>query len=223
MNIDIKEIFEDKIKIEAKVMSIDSLFYNPERVKNTDFKPSYQRNYVWDDEKASYFIESILLGTEIPPLVYFRNSDKIEVIDGRQRYQTILKYKNNELKLKKSGLQKLGNTGIANKYFKDIDDQLQDLFRETKLRIIEFSFHSRRGINEDIEELVKKEIFKRYNSGITPLKPTEIDNAVYYEDGLNSFLKRKLQEDEIIYRDVSSVFHFEKNDIELILKKSASY
>lgn len=219
MNIDIKEIFEDKIKIEAKVMSIDSLFYNPERVKNTDFKPSYQRNYVWDDEKASYFIESILLGTEIPPLVYFRNSDKIEVIDGRQRYQTILKYKNNELKLKKSGLQKLGNTGIANKYFKDIDDQLQDLFRETKLRIIEFSFHSRRGINEDIEELVKKEIFKRYNSGITPLKPTEIDNAVYYEDGLNSFLKRKLQEDEIIYRDVSSVFHFEKNDIELILKK----
>ena len=71
---DIKEIFEDKIKIEAKVMSIDSLFYNPERVKNTDFKPSYQRNYVWDDEKASYFIESILLGTEIPPLVYFRNS-----------------------------------------------------------------------------------------------------------------------------------------------------
>lgn len=216
---DIKEVFEDKIKIEPKVMSIDSLFYNPERVKNTDFKPSYQRNYVWDDEKASYFIESILLGTEVPPLVYFRNSDKIEIIDGRQRYQTILKYKNNELKLKKSGLQKLGNTGIANKFYKDIDSHLQDLFRDTKIRIIEFSFHSRKGINDDIEELVKKEIFKRYNSGITPLKPTEIDNAVYFEDDLNSFLKRKLKEDEVIYRDVSSVFHFEKNDIELILKK----
>lgn len=216
---DIKEIFEDKIKIEAKVMSIDSLFYNPERVKNTDFKPSYQRNYVWDDEKASYFIESILLGTEIPPLVYFRNSDKIEIVDGRQRYQTILRYKNNELKLKKSGLQKLGNTGIANKFYKDIDSQLQDLFRDTKIRIIEFSFHSRKGINDDIEELVKKEIFKRYNSGITPLKPTEIDNAVYFEDDLNSFLKRKLKEDEVIYRDISSVFHFEKNDIEVILKK----
>lgn len=216
---DIKEIFEDKIKIEAKVMSIDSLFYNPERVKNTDFKPSYQRNYVWDDEKASYFIESILLGTEIPPLVYFRNSDKIEIVDGRQRYQTILRYKDNLLKLKKSGLQKLGNTGIANKFYKDIDPQLQDLFRDTKIRIIEFSFHSRKGINDDTEEIVKKEIFKRYNSGITPLKPTEIDNAVYFDDDLNSFLKRKLKEDEVIYRDVSSVFHFEKNDIEAILKK----
>lgn len=216
---DIREIFEDKIKIEAKVMSIDSLFYNPERVKNTDFKPSYQRNYVWDDEKASYFIESILLGTEIPPLVYFRNSDKIEIIDGRQRYQTILRYKNNELKLKKSGLQKLGNTGIANKFYRDIDSHLQDLFRDTKIRIIEFSFHSRKGINDDVEELVKKEIFKRYNSGITPLKSTEIDNAVYFEDDLNSFFKRKLKEDEVIYRDISSVFHFEKNDIEIILKK----
>lgn len=216
---DIKDIFEDKIKIEAKVMSIDSLFYNPERVKNTDFKPSYQRNYVWDDEKASYFIESILLGTEIPPLVYFRNSDKIEIVDGRQRYQTILRYINNELKLKKSGLQKLGNIGIANKLYKDIDSQLQDLFRDTKIRIIEFSFHSRKGINEDVEEIVKKEIFKRYNSGITPLKPTEIDNAVYFEDDLNSFLKRKLKEDEVISRDISSVFHFEKNDIESILKK----
>lgn len=216
---DIKEIFEDKIKIEPKVMSIDSLFYNPERVKNTDFKPSYQRNYVWDDEKASYFIESILLGTEIPPLVYFRNSDKIEIIDGRQRYQTILRYKNNELKLKKSGLQKLGNTGIANKLYKDIDSHLQDLFRDTKIRIIEFSFHSRKGINDDVEELVKKEIFKRYNSGITPLKPTEIDNAVYFEDDLNSFLKRKLKDDEVIYRNISSVLHFEKNDIEVILKK----
>lgn len=158
---DIKEIFENKIKIEAKVMSIDSLFYNPERVKNTDFKPSYQRNYVWDDEKASYFIESILLGTEIPPLVYFRNSDKIEIIDGRQRYQTILRYKNNELRLKENGLQKLGNTEVANKFYKDIGTHLQDLLRDTKIRIIEFSFHSRKGINEDNEELVKKEIFKK--------------------------------------------------------------
>lgn len=215
---DIKEIFENKIKIEAKVMSIDSLFYNPDRVKNTDFSPSYQRNYVWDDEKATYFIESILLGTEIPPLVYFRNSDKIEVIDGRQRYQTILRYKNNTLKLKKGGLQKLGNSGVANIFFKDIDMELQDLFRDTKLRIIEFSFHSREGINDDIEEIVKKEIFKRYNSGITPLKPTEINNAVYFDDDVNSFFKRKLQDDEIIYRNISNIFHFEKNNIEVMLK-----
>lgn len=216
---EIKKIFENLIKIEPKVMSIESLFNNPERVKNTDYKPSYQRNYVWDDDKASYFIESILLGTEIPPLIYFRNSDKVEVIDGRQRYQTILRFINNEFKLKKNGLHKLDEIGIANKYFKDLDDQLEYLFWDTKLRIIEFSFHSKNLIDDEIEEIVKKEIFKRYNSGITPLKPTEIDRAAYFKDDLNSFIKDKLQKDAILYKDVSSLFHFEKTNTEIILKK----
>lgn len=216
---EIKEIFENRIKIEPKVMSIESLFNNPERVKNTDYKPFYQRNYVWDDEKATYFIESILLGTEIPPLIYFRNSDKVEIVDGRQRYETILRFCNSEFKLRKNGLQKLDNIGIANKAFKDLDTQLQDLFWDTKLRIIEFSFHSQNVIDEENEDLVKKEIFKRYNSGITPLKPTEIDNAVYFDDDLNSFFKRKLANDKILFRDVSSIFHFEKTSLEVILKK----
>ncbi|RID81948.1 DUF262 domain-containing protein [Mesobacillus zeae] len=51
--------------------------------KNTVYDPYYQRNYVWDADKASYFIESILLGTEIPPLVFFNTGKQIEVIDGR--------------------------------------------------------------------------------------------------------------------------------------------
>lgn len=216
---DIREIFENRIKIEPKVMSIESLFNNTERVNNTNYKPFYQRNYVWDDEKATYFIESILLGTEIPPLIYFRNADKVEVIDGRQRYQTILRFIKNEFKLKKNGLQKLDNIGIENKSWKDLTASMQDLFWDTKLRIIEFSFHSQSLIDEENEELVKKEIFKRYNSGITPLKPTEIDNAVYFEDDLNAFIKNKLQNDKILFRDISKILHFEKTNNEVILKK----
>jgi len=216
---EITEIFENLLKIEPKVMSIESLFHNEERVKNTDYKPSYQRNYVWDDEKATYFIESILLGTEIPPLIYFRNSEKIEVIDGRQRYQTILRFLNSDFKLKKNGLHKLDNIGIANKTFKDLKDRLQDLFWDTKLRIIEFSFYSKNQINDDMEELVKKEIFKRYNSGITPLKPTEVDKAAYIKDDLNSYIKDKLNEDKILSKDVSSILHFEKPKEEILLKK----
>jgi len=216
---EIREIFENRIKIEPKVMSIETLFNNPERVNNTNYKPFYQRNYVWDDEKATYFIESILLGTEIPPLIYFRNSDKVEVIDGRQRYQTILRYINGEFKLKKNGLQKLDNIGIENKSWKDLSSSMQDLFWDTKLRIIEFSFHSQNLIDEENEELVKKEIFKRYNSGITPLKPTEIDNAIYFEDDLNAYIKSKLQNDKILFRDISKILHFEKTNNEIILKK----
>ena len=100
------EIFENLIKIEPKVVSIETLFNNEETLKNTKYDPDYQRNYVWDDDKATYFIESILLGTEIPPIIYFRNVDKIEIVDGRQRYQTILRFIKNEFKLKNSGLHK---------------------------------------------------------------------------------------------------------------------
>lgn len=221
---ELKEIFEKKIKIEAKVISIESLFNNPDRVRETDYQPPYQRNYVWDDEKATYFIESILLGTEIPPLVYFVSSGKTEIVDGRQRYQTILRFINNQFKLKKSGLQKLENIGIVGKLFKDLDDSthsntnLRELFWDTKLRIIIFSFHSQEGITEEIEDMVKKEIFQRYNSGITPLKQTEIAKANYLEDGLNAFIKEKISKDVIIYKSISDVFHFEKSNMELIMK-----
>ena len=97
---ELNEIFENLIKIEPKVVSIETLFNNEDTLNNTKYDPDYQRNYVWDDEKATYFIESILLGTEIPPIIYFRNGDNIEIIDGRQRYQTILRFLNNQFKLK---------------------------------------------------------------------------------------------------------------------------
>ncbi|OKS86666.1 DUF262 domain-containing protein [Mucilaginibacter polytrichastri] len=216
---EISEIFENYVKIEPKVMSIESLFNNEDRLSRTNYKPFYQRNYVWDDEKATYFIESILLGTEIPPLIYFRNSDGVEIIDGRQRYETILNFKDNDFKLRKNGLQKLENIGIANKYFKNIDEKLRELFWDTKLRIIEFSFHSKSLVNDEIEEIVKKEIFKRYNSGITPLKPTDIAKAAYIDDDLNSYFKRKLNSDAVLYGDVSGLLYFEKSNIEVLLKK----
>lgn len=215
---ELNEIFENLIKIEPKVVSIETLFNNDETLKNTKYDPDYQRNYVWDDEKATYFIESILLGTEIPPIIYFRNVENIEIIDGRQRYQTILRYLKNEFKLKNSGLHKLDDINIGGKFFKDLEE-LKDVFWDTKLRIIEFSFHSKSLSTDELEDKVKKEIFKRYNSGITPLKPAEIDKAYYFEDDLNTYIHNKLVTDKQLYNEISDLFYFEKSNIQVILKK----
>lgn len=215
---ELNEIFENLIKIEPKVVSIETLFNNEDTLNNTKYDPDYQRNYVWDDEKATYFIESILLGTEIPPIIYFRNGDSIEIIDGRQRYQTVLRFLKNQFKLKSSGLHKLQEINIGGKLFKDLAE-LKDVFWDTKLRIIEFSFHSKQLASEDLEDKVKKEIFKRYNSGITPLKPTEIDKAYYIEDDLNSYIQNKLSSDRILFDDVSDLFYFEQSNIQVLLKK----
>ena len=59
---DITEIFKEKLKIDNIVKNLASVFQNDRYFTKIDYKPYFQRNYVWDDEKASYFIESILLG-----------------------------------------------------------------------------------------------------------------------------------------------------------------
>ncbi|QQT55345.1 DUF262 domain-containing protein [Sphingobacterium multivorum] len=215
----IKEVFENKLKIDSKTVSIDSLFNNEDKLRNTNYKPSYQRNYVWDDEKATYFVESILLGTEIPPLIYFRNISKVEVIDGRQRYQTILRFINNEFKLKKSGLKKLSTKDFISKNFDSLEKKYRDLIYDTKLRIIEFSFNTKIGITDAIEDSVKKEIFKRYNSGITPLKTSEIDKADFLFDNVNDYFKKEVISDKRFFDTLKSLFHFEKFNEEILLKK----
>lgn len=211
------EIFVNKLKIDTKVVSIESMF-SEVKVKKTQYAPPYQRNYVWDGEKATYFLESILIGTEIPPLIFFRSKGGVEIIDGRQRYETILRFLNGELRLSKAGLKKLDGLNIDKKTFGSLPDELKNDFLETKLRVIEFSFASHDGITQADEDSVKQEIFKRYNSGITPLKEIEIDKAIYFDDDLNSFFKEKLSEQDF-HDQFNRLFKYEEKRIDVSLKK----
>ena len=214
----ITDIFVNKLKIETKVVSIDSLFSDEGKVKKTQYAPPYQRNYVWDAEKATYFLESILIGTEIPPLIFFRNGSKLEIIDGRQRYETILRFLRGDLRLSKAGLKKLDVLNIDKKMFGSLPEILKNDFLDTKLRVIEFSFASHDGITQSDEDSVKQEIFKRYNSGITPLKAIEIDKAIYFEDDLNTFFKEKLKESGF-HDTFTNLFKYEDMKVEISLKK----
>lgn len=211
------EIFVNRLAKDSKVVTIDSLF-NEDKVKKTQYAPPYQRNYVWDGEKATYFLESILIGTEIPPLIFFRSKKGVEIIDGRQRYETILKFLNNELRLSKAGLKKLDVLNIDKKTFNSLPDQLKNDFLDTKLRVIEFSFASYDGLTQMDEDSVKQEIFKRYNSGITPLKKREIDKAIYFDDDLNNFFKEKLKTQEL-HEQFDRLFKYEDKKVEVLLQK----
>lgn len=197
--INLKDIFENRITNDPQVRSINGLFFTvDESLEKTNYKPPYQRNYVWDDDKASYFIESIFLGTEVPPIIMFKSKneegvDNYEVIDGRQRYQTIIRFINGELRLKKSGLQKLGDLKeFVGKSYLDLDEKYQTLFKFTNIRTIVYKFVGSHNAEE--EELVKREIFQRYNTGVTPLRSYEIDKATYFYNDLNHTLKEILSD-----------------------------
>lgn len=216
---DLKEIFEHKIKIESKVKTIDALFLNEDRVQHTNYHPYYQRNYVWDEEKASYFIESIFLGTEIPPLIFFVNEDDYEVIDGRQRYETITRFLHGKMNLRKTALKKLSNVkGLAGKNYNNLSQEFKDMFLDTKIRTMEFKFLAEDHTKED-EEHVKREIFQRYNSGITPLNQQQIDKAVYYDDDITKCFEDHFNSDMRTYDMVNSLFGFEKNNMEKLMRK----
>lgn len=212
---EIDEIFKNHLKIESKVMSIESLFANRRLESKIIYDPYYQRNYVWDNIKASYFIESILLGTEIPPLVFFNNQKNIEIIDGRQRFETIKNFISNKSVLSKNGLNSL--KALENKNFESLNE-IKEIFWDTKIRIIEFSIVNEPKLDEKKEDLIKKEIFRRYNSGITPLKSPEIDKAIYIDDELTKYFKNKFKNNKEDYKTILELF-FNERDVELIDKR----
>ena len=205
---DIDKIFKNHLKIESKVISIESLFGNVRLRERIIYDPYYQRNYVWDSNKATYFIESILLGTEIPPLVFFDNQGSIEIIDGRQRFETIKKFLSNEVVLSKNGLRVLNF--LVNSNFDSLGADIKEIFWDTKIRIIEFSVVNEPRLDEKKEDLIKKEIFRRYNSGITPLKNPEIDNAVYIDDGLTKHFKNQFKNNKQELKKILELFFAER-------------
>ena len=194
---DITDIFKEKLKIENIVKKVSSIFLNQRYSGKINYKPYFQRNYVWDEEKATYFIESILLGTEIPPLVLFQTKDKNEVIDGRQRYETIKRFLEDKLVLKGKRLHSLKT--LEGKKYSQLDESTRELFEDTRIRILQFNVVDEPKLDEEKEEKIKKEIFRRYNSGIAPLQKYDIDRAAYIDDNLSNQLYGKIYNDNKLY------------------------
>jgi hypothetical protein len=203
-----ERIFTSHLKIETYSKSIDSLL-SPRSLNKINYTPYYQRNYVWDDHKATYFIEIILLGTEIPPLIFFNNGTGIEVIDGRQRFETIYRFMENNFSLTRNGLaslKQLARSTYDSLRINSDTTSIIDLFLDAKIRIIEFEIVNEPKLDTGLEDKIKKEIFGRYNSGITPLKKPEIDNAVYDADSIFQYFKKKVIEDTEISNMINDLF-----------------
>ncbi len=122
----------------------------------------YQRNFIWKDRDQCFFIESILIGLPIPFMFFADTPDgRIEIIDGAQRTQTLVKFCQNDLELQ--GLQILTKSNGFK--FKDLDPAVQRRFLNTNIRVV--------FLEEGTTEDVRQEIFKRINTGGESAKPAE--------------------------------------------------
>ncbi len=129
------------------------------------FIPDYQREFRWPRERQSRFIESVLIGLPVPLLFVADvagQDGKAEVVDGVQRMSTLADFMNNELTL--IGLEMLDSlNGFT---FADLPVVRQRRFGRQTIRMIE--------LREGVDDEVRRNIFKRLNSGGLSLNDMEI-------------------------------------------------
>jgi hypothetical protein len=163
---------------------------------NLILNPDWQRNFVWKLKKQRRLIESILLGLPIPSLLLFRESSsgKTYVIDGRQRLESISRFRSP--KPKKGEVRMRFKTypastdgwrpgeklnAAAGKYYDDLPQEFKTKFDTATLVLHTFV---------DLPSDKLYQIFRRYNTGAEQLKSAEIRNAVYQASPLHVMMYR---------------------------------
>ncbi len=131
--------------------------------------PQIQRDYVWNNAKASRLIESLLLNVPIPVLYFAEKGDKFEIIDGHQRVRSIARFVDNEFLL--TSLQVLSDEDHARKRFHQLPESEQ---RRIKTRVIRTII-----ISEESHPSMKFEVFERLNTGSIALNAQEIRNSTH--------------------------------------------
>lgn len=170
--------------------------------------PGFQRNYVWDQRRASKLIESIIIGLPIPQVFLYEESrNNFLVIDGQQRLMTIYYFMKQRFpkKEKRASLR-----AIFSEHGKIPDDILHndEYFSKFNLRLIaklpdvpnqfnklnystlgefktQFDLRTIRNViikqnSPDDNDSSIYEIFNRLNSGGINLKPQEIRASLYH-------------------------------------------
>lgn len=187
MMIDEKNIYTD-----SKDFTLSNL---REMVSEGDIvtNPEYQRDYVYDNKRASKLIESILMGIPIPTIYLCQEEDEtLSVIDGQQRITSFVYYLENKFAL--TGLTELSE--LNGQRYKELDKPVQKRLKAASLRSI--------VILKESQEL-KYEIFARLNQGSVSLKPQELRNCIY-RGTFNNMLDELSKNTHLL-----SLFHDENN------------
>jgi hypothetical protein len=144
----------------------------------------YQRQFIWDDDKKSLFIESVLLGLPIP-LMFFSDTEdgRCEIIDGAQRTQSLEAFMSNDLEL--TNLKKLDSL-LGFKY-NDIPEYFKKKFDKTNIRVVVLS--------DETTLDIRQEIFTRINTSGVKANPIEVRRGQFMQTDFMRFIKECSEDD----------------------------
>lgn len=116
--------------------------------------PAYQREYTWEHDRKSRFIESLVLGLPIPFLFFWEMPDgKLEIVDGSQRLRSIEEFVLGDLRLGELN----GLTALSGFKFADLSESRQRKINNRSIRGI--------VLNEHADEQARFDMFERINTG----------------------------------------------------------
>ncbi|ABN62850.1 DUF262 domain-containing protein [Shewanella baltica] len=181
---------EEQIKELKKEVSFDTRDFTIEIIvqkynkgldndENEIFVPDYQRDFVWDEERQSKMVESIILGLPIPSIFVAEDvNGRLEIVDGSQRIRTLSAFINEELVLKE--LSKV--TSLNGKKFSELDESRKRKFNNTAISMIVLS--------EETSPEMRNDLFERINKGSDILRGMEVRKGIY-TGGFTDFLYSK--------------------------------
>jgi hypothetical protein len=175
-----------------------SIFYEQNCLKKYNFEPPYQRDYnVWSPKQKSFLIDTIFKNFPMPPVFLEQkiNDGKTmyDVIDGKQRLNTIMDFINNKVALPLDfGKDIYGNSKINDKNFEQIkkiaetDDDIAEYVDNFWSYVINIEYIEKPDVK------IVDNIFDRLNRGGERLNNAELRKAKYY--------------DTIMYQGILTVF-----------------
>ena len=188
-----KKYAETQLRVVRSTMDF-TLHYLQSSLRESSYinmAPGYQRRARWDRKKKSLLIESILLNVPIPPLFLFESEyNQYEVMDGRQRLETIIEFLDNGFAL--TGLEYWQE--INTKRFRDLPEAIRrGLLRRTVGAVVLLAETARGNGDFDIRMV----LFRRLNTGGVKLNPQELRNAAF-PGAFNEMIKRLSRSDRFV-------------------------
>lgn len=207
---EIKDPFDpEKIDVKTKPMTVGLIM---ERVRGgdeeIDLMPDFQRRAgIWDENRKSRLIESLLLRIPLPVFyVASDQDDRWSVVDGLQRITTLKEFIHDK-SLALQGLEFLKH--LQGNKFDDLSRQMQRRIQESEITV--------NIIQPGTPPAVMFNIFKRINTGGLPLSAQEIRHAIKQGPATN-LLRQLAESDEFKQATNNSIRDERMADRECVLR-----
>lgn len=128
-----------------------------------NFDNPIQRGTVWNKKMSSLYIHSLLYDVLVyqKPFLLSKKENGWDVLDGKQRGNSLINYINNEYAL--SGLEKEPQIAVEGKPYKLNGKLFKQLHEDLQMKILDFQIEM--AVLEDAPKDIEALFFERSNSG----------------------------------------------------------